>query len=76
MMGFVDVRLIVTAFLVVVTLLAFRELYAVISTSQEFERRCAIACSPSVSITPMINGTDSCLCDEGHGVWRHAKNVG
>lgn len=76
MKGFVDVSLIVTAFLVVVTLLAVRELYDVITASQEFERRCAIACAPSVSITPVINGADSCLCGEGHGVWRHAKNVG
>lgn len=36
----------------------------------DFERKCEIACSPSRVITPIISGEESCLCDEGQGVWR------
>lgn len=75
MRGIVDFSLMLTALIVVVCLFALRELYITVMTSNDFERRCAIECSPSVSITPVINGADSCLCDEGHGVWRRVTNV-
>jgi hypothetical protein len=44
-------------------------LYAV-GNSRSFDNQCAAACAPSRSITPIIDLTSRCLCDEGHGRWR------
>ena len=39
----------------------------------KFENACENACSPSRAITPIIGGENSCMCDEGHGMWRRQK---
>lgn len=49
--------------------------YHTLKGSQEFQEACDDKCAPSRAITPVVGGTDICLCDEGHGVWRHARTL-
>jgi hypothetical protein len=45
-------------------------LYAA-GNSRSFDNACAESCSPSRSITPIIDMKNQCLCDEGQGKWRY-----
>lgn len=47
--------------------------YQALSGSQAFQEACDDECAPSRAITPVVGGADACLCDEGHGLWRHIK---
>ena len=39
--------------------------------SFDFQRHCESTCAPRRASTPFIGLQETCLCDEGHGRWRH-----
>lgn len=43
--------------------------------SIEFQKKCENRCGDAQVITPLVDFSEVCFCDEGHGKWRRELDV-